>query len=164
MAIEIERKFLIQGDFRPYITKSTLITQGYLSSHPERTVRIRIKGERAFITIKGKSSDNGLSRYEWEKEISIHEAQELFPLCEHYIIEKTRHIIPFSSFLFEVDEFSGANSGLIIAEIELPSEETFFKKPTWIGKEVTGDIRFYNSFLNKNPYSKWKDTPDNSLI
>ena len=157
MPLEIERKFLVKEDFRPFVVQTTYIMQGYLSSVPERTVRVRIRDKQGFITIKGKNNSTGLSRYEWEKEISLDEARELMQLCEPGIIEKKRHIIPNSSFLFEVDEFLGNNVGLIIAEIELPTEETLFEKPTWLGIEVTGDTRFYNSYLTKNPYPKWKD-------
>ncbi|MBP1640548.1 MAG: adenylate cyclase [Bacteroidetes bacterium] len=158
MPLEIERKFLIKGDFCPFITHTIHITQGYLSSVPERTVRIRICDNNAWITIKGKNNQSGISRYEWEKEISVEEAKELMLLCEPGIIEKKRHLIPNSSLIFEVDEFLGDNSGLIIAEIELPSEEFSFEKPSWLGQEVTGDPRFYNSFLTKNPYTKWENT------
>ncbi|GAT61422.1 CYTH domain-containing protein [Paludibacter jiangxiensis] len=156
MPLEIERKFLVNGDFHPFITSTTYIMQGYLSSVPERTVRIRIKDDKSFITIKGKNNQSGVSRYEWEKEIPVEEARELMSLCEPGIIEKKRHVIPNSSLFFEVDEFMGYNSGLIIAEIELPTEETLFEKPSWLGREVTGDVRFYNSYLSKNPYAKWK--------
>ncbi|MTK52404.1 CYTH domain-containing protein [Paludibacter sp.] len=156
MPLEIERKFLVNGNFHPFITSTTYVMQGYLSSVPERTVRIRIKDDKAFITIKGKNNQSGVSRYEWEKEIPAEEARELMLLCEPGIIEKKRHVIPNSSFFFEVDEFMGDNSGLIIAEIELPTEDTLFEKPSWLGEEVTGDVRFYNSFLSKNPYAKWK--------
>jgi Uncharacterized protein conserved in bacteria len=155
MPLEIERKFLVNGDFHPFITHTTYMKQGYLSSVPERTVRIRIKDDKAFITIKGKNNQSGVSRYEWEKEIPVDEARELMLLCETGIIEKKRHIIPNSSLFFEVDEFLGDNFGLIIAEIELPTEETLFEKPSWLGREVTGDVRFYNSYLSKNPYTKW---------
>jgi adenylate cyclase len=156
MPTEIERKFLIAGDFRSDITQSIPIKQGYLCSNPAKTVRVRVKGDRAFLTIKGSSNSSGLSRYEWEKEISVAEAEELLLLCEREIIEKTRHLIPFHSFLYEVDEFSGANQGLILSEIELPTEEALFEKPLWLGQEVTGDIRFYNSYLSKNPFSTWE--------
>jgi len=158
MPLEIERKFLVQGDFRPFVTHTTHITQGYLSSVPERTVRVRIRDTNAFITIKGKNSQSGISRYEWEKEITVEDARELILLCEPGIIEKKRHLIPNASLFFEVDEFLRDNSGLIIAEIELPSEDFLFKKPIWLGEEVTGDPRFYNSFLTKNPYAKWKES------
>lgn len=156
MANEIERKFLVQGDFKAYVIKQTKITQAYLSSHPERTVRVRINGEKGFITIKGIGSLSGATRYEWEKEIAISEVKELLELCEPGIIDKTRFIIPEASGLFfEVDEFYGHNQGLVIAEIELPSEEHPFEKPEWLGKEVTGDSKYYNSMLMKRPFKSW---------
>jgi adenylate cyclase len=158
MPLEIERKFLVQGDFHPFVTHTSHITQGYLSSIPERTVRIRIRDNHACITIKGRNNQSGISRYEWEKEIVVEDARELILLCEPGIIEKKRHLIPNSSLFFEVDEFLGDNSGLIIAEIELPSEDFLFEKPAWLGEEVTGELRFYNSFLTKNPYAKWKES------
>jgi adenylate cyclase len=156
MAKEIERKFLVKGDFKPFITRETRITQGYLSSVPERTVRVRIKGDKGFITIKGIGSASGASRYEWEKEIPTEEVNELLEICEPGVIDKTRFIVPESSGLkFEVDEFYGENEGLTVAEIELPSEEHPFEKPEWLGEEVTGDARYYNSMLMKNPYKNW---------
>jgi len=151
---EIERKFLVAGDFRSSVTGSMRITQGYLSSVPERTVRVRIMGERGFITVKGKSSASGASRFEWEKEISVEEAGKLLDLCEPGIIDKTRHIVEVEGYIFEVDEFHGNNEGLILAEIELSSEHQTFVKPEWLGKEVTGDRNYYNSMLMKNPYKK----------
>lgn len=156
MAQEIERKFLVKGDFKQSITKETKIVQGYLSSVPERTVRIRIKGEKGFLTIKGIGSASGASRYEWEKEISTEEAAELLQICEPGVIDKTRFIVPEKSGLkFEVDEFYGENDGLTVAEIELPSEDHPFEKPAWLGEEVTGDARYYNSMLMKNPFKSW---------
>jgi len=156
MAQEIERKFLVKADFKTFSQKKIYIKQGYLSVVPERTVRIRITDKNAYITIKGKASKNGVSRYEWEKETPINEADELFKLCEYSIIEKTRFIIPANDNLFfEVDEFYGDNEGLIIAEIELPSEGTAFTKPDWLGKEVTGIDKYYNSMLVKMPYKNW---------
>jgi len=156
MAKEIERKFLVSGDFKSLIVKKQRITQGYLSSVPERTVRVRIKGDKGFITIKGIGSKSGASRYEWEKEISVEEVNELLELCEPGVIDKTRFIVPESSGLkFEVDEFYGSNEGLTVAEIELPSEEHPFEKPEWLGEEVTGDAKYYNSMLMKNPYKNW---------
>ncbi len=153
---EIERKFLVKGDFKKFITSSSNISQGYLSTDPERTVRIRIKEDQGFITIKGASNDSGLSRFEWEKEISSKEAMEILRLAEPGNIEKIRSIIPANDGLnFEVDEFLGDNKGLILAEIELPTEETTFDKPHWLGVEVTGDIKYYNSYLSKNPYKSW---------
>ncbi len=156
MAQEIERKFLVKGDFMPFVTKQTRITQGYLSSVPERTVRVRIKGDKGFITIKGIGNESGASRYEWEKEISVEEVNELLKLCEPGIIDKTRFIVPASDGLkFEVDEFYGDNDGLTVAEIELPDEDFKFEKPEWLGEEVTGDIKYFNSMLMKNPFKNW---------
>ncbi len=157
MAQEIERKFLVKGDFKPFVTKSTRITQGYLSSVPERTVRVRIKGEKGFLTIKGIGNASGASRFEWEKEISVEEARSLLELCEPGIIDKTRYIVPEKGGLkFEVDEFYGDNDGLTVAEIELPAEDHPFTKPNWLGEEVTGDVKYFNSMLMKNPYKNWK--------
>jgi adenylate cyclase len=155
MAQEIERKFLVKGDFKKEAEKSTRITQGYLSSVPERTVRVRIKGEKGFITIKGVGSASGASRYEWEKEISVSEVDELLRICEPGVIDKTRYEIRKGKHTFEVDEFYGDNEGLTVAEIELSSESEDFEKPSWLGEEVTGDSRYYNSMLMKNPFSKW---------
>ena len=156
MAQEIERKFLVKGDFKPFVTKSTRITQGYLSSVPERTVRIRIKGEKGFITVKGIGNASGASRFEWEKEISVDEAKSLLELCEPGIIDKTRYIVPEESgLLFEVDEFYGDNDRLTVAEIELPTEDQPYTKPEWLGEEVTGDVKYFNSMLMKNPYKNW---------
>jgi adenylate cyclase len=145
--IEIERKFLVTGDFRPFVYESVRIVQGYLSSVPERTVRVRIKGDKAFITIKGIANESGTTRYEWEKEISVEDAHELLKICEPGTIDKIRYLIKFESYIYEVDEFFGANEGLIIAEIELKSEDAVFSKPEWLGTEVTGDKRYYNSEL-----------------
>lgn len=156
MSIEIERKFLVNGDYKKFAIKSYKIAQGFLSSVPERTVRIRIKDALGFITVKGVSNQTGTSRFEWEKEISQNEAEELLAICEPSIIEKIRHIIPTNDNLFfEVDEFMGENTGLLIAEIELPNEHFIFEKPKWLGKEVTGELKYYNSVLSKNPYSNW---------
>lgn len=156
MSVEIERKFLVKGPFKQFAVKSFRISQGYLSSVPQRTVRIRIRDNRAFITIKGQSNLTGISRYEWEKEIPVDEARELLKICEPVIIEKTRFIVPAGNDLFfEVDEFYGENQGLIMAEIELATEDQTFDKPGWLGDEVTGDIRFYNSALSKYPFTKW---------
>lgn len=156
MEKEIERKFLVKGDFKSQATISYPIAQGYLSSVPERTVRVRIKGDRGFLTIKGKSDDAGLSRFEWEKEIPVKEAKELLKLCEPCKIEKIRYEVIFEHQTFEVDEFFGNNKGLILAELELPDENFPFSRPPWLGIEVTGDERYYNAFLCKNPYSRWE--------
>mgnify|MGYP000432532544 CR=1 FL=1 len=156
MAQEIERKFLVKGNFKPEVFKSTRIMQGYLSSVPERTVRVRINGEQGFITIKGKGNHSGIRRYEWEKEIPLNEAEELMKLCEPGVIDKTRYLIRSRNHVFEVDEFYGENEGLVVAEVELASENEPFEKPDFIGQEVTGDIRYYNSQLMKHPFKEWK--------
>ena len=153
--MEIERKFLVAGEFKHLATKSYRISQGYLSSVPERTVRIRVKENKAYITIKGKSNKSGLSRYEWEKEIPISEAHELLQLCEPGIIDKMRYEVIFEKMTFEVDEFFGENEGLIIAELEVTTEDSTFSKPEWLGKELTGDIRFYNAQLSLKPFKNW---------
>ncbi|WP_101689871.1 CYTH domain-containing protein [Dysgonomonas massiliensis] len=153
--VEIERKFLVGGDFKSLAISHTHIVQGYLSSVPERAVRVRIAGDKAFLTIKGNSSANGLTRFEWEKEIDIAEAKELIKLCEPGVIDKTRYLIPVGKHVFEVDEFFGENEGLIVAEIELGSEDEKYEKPEWLGEEVTGDERYYNASLVKQPYTKW---------
>ncbi|MCC7317120.1 MAG: CYTH domain-containing protein [Bacteroidales bacterium] len=155
MAQEIERKFLVNGDFKSVATKATRITQGYLSSVPERTVRVRIKGDKGFITIKGVGSSSGASRYEWEKEIPVSEVEELLQLCEAGVIDKTRFLVTAGPHTFEVDEFYGENEGLVVAEVELSSEDESFEKPNWLGKEVTGDVKYYNSMLMKNPFKSW---------
>jgi adenylate cyclase len=154
--IEIERKFLVTDDSfkRETVTKNH-IAQGYLSSVPERTVRVRIKGEKGYLTIKGTSNDSGMSRFEWEKEIPLAEARELLLLCEKGIIDKTRFEIKHGNHIFEVDEFNGENEGLIIAEIELISETEIFEKPRWLGEEVTKIDRYYNAYLSTNPYKNW---------
>ncbi len=156
MAQEIERKFLVKSDaFKAQATKETRITQGYISSIPERTVRVRVKGTKGFITIKGIGSASGASRYEWEKEIPVEEVNELLKICEPGVIDKTRYEVKAGPFKFEVDEFYGENEGLTVAEIELNSEDDSFEKPEWLGEEVTGDVKYYNSMLMKNPYTKW---------
>jgi len=152
---EIEKKFLVKGDFMPFVSKSTRITQGYLSSVPERTVRVRVKGDKGFITIKGIGNDSGANRYEWEKEIPLAEVQELLKLCEPGVIDKTRYLVPAGKYTFEVDKFYGDNEGLTVAEIELDDENAAFEKPDWLGEEVTGDVKYYNSMLMKNPYKNW---------
>jgi adenylate cyclase len=154
--IEIERKFLVASEaFKRDALRQNHIAQGYLNTHAERTVRVRIKGEKGYLTIKGESSVTGLSRFEWEKEISVEEAKQLLLLCEKGVIEKIRYEIHVGEHLFEVDEFLGENKGLIIAEVELQSETEQFEKPNWIGKEVTQDHRYYNSYLSQNPFSRW---------
>ena len=155
MANEIERKFLVRGEFKNLASKETRIVQGYLSSIPERTVRVRIKGDKGFITIKGIGNTSGATRYEWEKEIPTTEVEELLKICEPGVIDKTRYLVKVGNHTFEVDEFYGENQGLTVAEIELSSESEDFVKPEWLGDEVTGDTKYYNSMLMKNPFTKW---------
>lgn len=154
--IEIERKFLVKDDtFKKEAFAQNHIAQGYLSSVPERTVRIRIKGNKGFLTIKGISNESGLSRFEWEKEIPVDEAKKLLLLCEKGVIDKTRFEVKAGNHVFEIDEFHDKNEGLIIAEIELKSETETFNKPNWLAEEVTNDKRYYNSYLSNNPYKNW---------
>ena len=154
--IEIERKFLVNSNaFKNQAFTQNRISQGYLSSLPERTVRVRIKGNKGFLTIKGASNESGLSRFEWEKEIPVDEAAALLKLCEDGVIDKTRFEVKMGNHVIEIDEFYGENEGLIMAEIELESETEPFEKPNWLGEEVTNDIRYYNSYLSKNPFKKW---------
>ena len=157
MAQEIERKFLVSGDFKKDAYDSVRITQGYLSSVPQRVVRVRVKGEKGYITIKGAADETGVSRFEWEKEISLQDALSLLQLAEPGIIDKTRYLIKNTDgkHVWEVDEFHGDNEGLVMAEIELESKNDAFDKPNWLGKEVTGDKRYYNSYLSKQPYKSW---------
>lgn len=154
--IEIERKFLVTS--KAFIDKAfskKRIVQAYLSSVPERAVRVRIKGNQGFLTIKGKSNKSGTSRLEWEKEIDLQEAEKLLTICEKGIIDKIRYEIEVGKHVFEVDVFSGENDGLIIAEIELNSENESFEKPSWLGKEVTNDNRYYNVYLTQKPFKSW---------
>ncbi|MDP2069207.1 MAG: CYTH domain-containing protein [Lutibacter sp.] len=154
MSKEIERKFLVTGDFKKYAIKSHKIAQGFLSTVPERTVRVRIQDHQGFITVKGIGNATGTTRFEWEKEIPVNEAENLLLICEPTIIEKIRHIVPANDNLyFEIDVFFGENNGLIIAEIELPNENTEFIKPSWLGEEVTGQLKYYNACLAKKPFS-----------
>ena len=152
---EIERKFLIKSTYFLKDLNGTRITQGYLTTDKERTVRVRIKGSQAFLTIKAKSNDSGLSRYEWEKEIDLEEAQQLLLLCLPGVIDKTRYEIPIEKHTWEIDIFHGENNGLTLAEIELESETESFLKPEWIDKEVTGDVRYYNSYISEKPFCEW---------
>ncbi|GEM54240.1 adenylate cyclase [Flavobacterium branchiophilum] len=155
--LEIERKFKVtSNDFKTAASTSNEIAQGYLNDHPDRTVRVRIKGAKAFLTIKGKSNAAGTTRFEWEKEIPVHEAQDLLLLCEKGVIQKKRYEVSIGQHVFEVDEFFGDNQGLIIAEIELTTENEVFEKPLWLGTEVTGDERYYNAYLSQNPFVMWE--------
>jgi adenylate cyclase len=154
--VEIERKFLvISNDFVNEAFTHKRIVQAYLNSSPERAVRIRIKEDKAFLTIKGKGNASGTTRLEWEKEIQVEDAEKLLLICEEGLIDKTRYEIKVGEHIYEVDIFTGENDGLIMAEIELQSEDEVFEKPNWLGKEVTNDERYYNAYLSKNPFKKW---------
>jgi adenylate cyclase len=154
--IEIERKYLVKSDdFKSVFSKKSEIAQGYLSSVAERTVRIRIKGEKGFLTIKGIGNETGISRFEWEKEIAVDEAKQLLKLCEKGVIEKTRYEVNYQNHIIEIDVFHGENEGLILAEIELKDENETIEKPDWLGEEVTNDKRYYNSYISQNCFKNW---------
>lgn len=154
--VEIERKFLVKNNnFKKEAFKKTNITQAFLNKDKNRVVRIRISNEKAYLTVKGPSNKSGTSRLEWEIEIKIQDAKLLLPLCEPHVISKVRYYVKKGNHLFEIDCFHEENYGLVIAEIELKSEAEYFEKPEWLGKEVTGDPRYYNSMLSKNPYTNW---------
>ena len=156
MSIEIERKYLVNNDkFKSLSHKATRITQGYLNSDKARTVRVRIMGDQGFLTIKGLSDQAGLSRFEWEKEITKEEAKALLKISEPGIIDKTRYEITVGNHIFEVDEFYGDNAGLVIAEVELENENEIVKKPDWLGEEVTGNKKYYNSQISIKPFKSW---------
>ncbi len=157
MAQEIERKFLVKDDsYRAMAYSSSRIKQGYICSMRGRTVRIRIRDGKGYLTIKGPSNASGTSRYEWERELSLEEAEELMRLCEPGMIDKTRYLVKAGDHVFEVDEFYGENQGLVVAEVELKSENEAFLRPDFLGEEVTGQVKYYNSFLMKEPYCRWK--------
>jgi len=156
--IEIERKFLVSsGLFKAEAISNNRIVQGFLNTDPDRTVRVRIYGMQGFLTVKGRSNEAGTTRFEWEHEIEVAEAERLLDLCEPSIVEKTRYKVPYGNHIFEVDEFEGENEGLVMAEIELSSPDETFYTPKWLGQEVTGDTRYYNSYLSKQPYQSWKE-------
>ena len=155
MAQEIERKFLVSGEFKSQAVAKDRIIQGYICSTQGRTVRVRIRDNKGYLTIKGASNVSGTSRYEWEQELPLAEAEELMKLCEPGVIDKTRYLVRCGKHVFEVDEFYGDNEGLIVAEVELASEDEAFEKPSFIAEEVTGDRRYYNSQLMKKPYRTW---------
>ena len=156
MPQEIERKFKVCGEFKSLAKRSMRICQGYICAAKGRTVRIRIRDCQGFITIKGRSSADGLSRFEWEKEIDVEDARQLLLLCEPGVIDKTRYLVDYEGHTFEVDEFYGDNAGLVMAELELRSEDEPFERPSWLGEEVTGNPRYYNASLTKHPYRLWK--------
>lgn len=144
----------MDGEFKPFAKSSVRVKQGYLCNEEGRTVRVRVMDDKGYLTIKGRTSDSGMSRFEWEKEIEVQEAERLLALCDT-AIDKTRYYIEAGDHTFEVDEFYGDNQGLVLAEVELGSEDETFEKPSWLGEEVTGDVRYYNSVLLRNPYKNW---------
>ncbi|QUB70633.1 CYTH domain-containing protein [Prevotella multiformis] len=156
--LEIERKFLVHKrmGWKRLASSCSHIQQGYFAA--VNTVRIRIRDDKGYLTIKGPSRDGGLSRYEFEKEITLEEARQLMQLCEPGVIDKHRYLVPFGGHIFEVDEFHGDNDGLVMAEVELGSEEEAFEKPDFIGTEVTGNRHFYNSYMRRNPFRTWRDS------
>lgn len=147
MSLEIERKFLVKGDFKPHVTKSVRIAQAYLCVSKERTIRVRIKGKEAFLTIKGASDSNGFARQEFEYPVPVGDAREMMALSPFPMIEKERCYVPFGKHTYEVDIFHGVNEGFVLAELELESESESFERPDWLGEEVTGDLRYYNAFM-----------------
>ena len=154
MGKEIERKFLVKNDdYKRCILDSKKIKQGYLCLDPERAVRVRLAGNRGFLTVKGKTNMAGTTRDEWETEISPHDAAEMLKLCQDGIIEKTRHTVNYKGYTYEVDEFEGDNKGLVLAELELDADDDIYEKPPWLGEEVTGDDRYYNLSLVKKPFN-----------
>ena len=155
MPKETERKFLVKSDFKPYSHRVTKIKQGYLNSTPERTVRVRLCDKKGFLTIKGIGNLSGLSRYEWETEITEDDALLMLEMCESGKIEKNRYLVKSGHHTFEIDEFLGLNQGLLIAEIELSEEDELFEKPEWLGEEVSNQPKYFNSALSKKPYSSW---------
>ena len=152
---EIERKFLVKGDFEQDIVDRKRIVQGYICAEEARTVRVRIQGDEGFLTIKSASNERGWSRYEFEQLVTLVDAEELLKLCLPGVIDKIRHWIQVGNHLWEVDVFYGKNEGLVVAEIELSSEEETFELPAWVGEEVTGDAKYYNAMLSQNPFSQW---------
>lgn len=158
MAIEIERKFLVTDDsYKALAYHSDRIAQGYICREGGNSARVRVRGDKGYITIKGPSRDGGLSRYEWEKEIPVQEAWELMRLCNGATIDKTRYLVRCGAHTFEIDEFHGDNEGLVVTEVELSNADELFEKPGFIGKEVTGDKRYYNSSLTRVPYKCWQN-------
>lgn len=153
--IEIERKFLVCGDFKSSAVGSARIRQAYINQAGGRTVRVRIRDEKAYLTIKGPSHDGGLSRFEWEIEIPVADAEQLLELRVSAVIDKRRYLVPFEGHTFEVDEFYGENEGLVMAEVELSAADEAFGRPDWLGQEVTGDMHYYNSHLSRHPYKEW---------
>ncbi|MGM9686281.1 MAG: CYTH domain-containing protein [Bacteroidaceae bacterium] len=162
MNIEIERKFLVCGEYKSKAYSHSHIEQGYFDSAPGRTIRVRIRDDKAYLTIKGPSNQAGLARYEFETEVSLEDGRQLMALCRPGRIDKTRWLIKNGKHTIEVDEFHGDNDGLVMAEIELGSEDEEYEKPDFLGKEVTGDRRYYNSHLMRFPYCLWGHIDDNN--
>lgn len=156
---EIERKFLVRkdGSYKAMASSHSHIRQGYMACKGA-AVRIRLRDDKAYLTIKGPSRNGGLSRFEFEREILVEEADEMFKLCVGGVVDKTRWIVPYEGHIFEVDEFHGINDGLLFAEVELKTEDEHFEKPPFLGPEVTGNRHFYNSHLLVNPYPQWRET------
>lgn len=163
MPQEIERKFLVcDNSYKSLAYGKKRIKQGYICSERGRTVRVRIQDNDGFLTIKGPSDTTGMSRYEWERLLPLQEAEELMKLCEPGMIDKTRYLVQVGKHVFEVDEFYGENEGLVVAEVELASEDEIFERPAFLGKEVTGQVKYYNSFLMRFPYRNWAENlPEN---
>ncbi len=154
--IEIERKFLVVSNtYKLQASSKVRIVQGFLNTNPERTVRVRIKGDQGFITVKGKGNASGVSRFEWEKEIPLIEAEQLLKIAEPGSIDKVRYEVKVGKHTFEIDEFFGDNKGLVVAEVELSAENEIYEKPDWLGIEVSGITKYYNSQLSKMPFTKW---------
>ena len=158
--LEIERKFLVKGEWKPFADSRTHIEQGYFETAPGRTVRIRIRDDKGYLTIKGAPKKDGFARYEFETEIPLEDAREMMALCMPGRVDKDRYLIRNGKHTIEVDEFFGDNEGLVVAEIELESEDEPFEKPDFLGKEVTGDFHYYNKYMLKRPYRMWKDEVD----
>lgn len=151
--VEIERKFLVRGRGWKARAEGVLLRQGFLAADPQRTVRVRIAGDRAFLTVKG--AQQGMSRPEFEYQIPLPDAEQMLELCRPLLIEKKRYSVPFQGMTWEVDEFYGRNAGLVVAEIELESESQLFSRPDWLGEEVTQDSRYLNANLVRHPYAEW---------
>ncbi len=164
MAVEIERKFLVCGDYKDLSTSHSRIAQGYICSGRGRTVRVRIRDRKGYLTIKGPSKDGGLSRYEFEKEITLDEALSLMTLCEPGIVDKYRWLVPVGNHTYEVDEFLGDNQGLVVAEVELRSPDEPFERPPFLATEVTGDRKYYNSSLRAHPFKDWTDEEKATIL
>lgn len=155
MGYEIERKFLVSGEYQSHAFHHYEMKQGYLSLSGISVIRVRVMGEKGYITVKGAVGEGSITRREWEYEIPLQDAEEMLLLCEESLIEKTRYLIRAGKHTFEVDEFRGENEGLLIAEVELESEEEPFERPDWLGPEVTGNVRYYNSYLSIHPFREW---------